>query len=197
MIIATINAKGGVGKTTTTMFLATVFAHRGVSVTVIDLDRQGSAIDWAERAEDGDSPLPFEVELSIPKRLDRQAALVTDDEMMFIDVPPGDENAIEAAIAISDFIIMPTRSAAADLSRIWELREAVDGTPHAVLLTFARKGTTALNSAREALDTEEMAHFDTEIPLREDMHLAFGYCPGPDMHGYDQVADEMMEMTTR
>ena len=35
---------------------------------------------------------------------------------------------------------------------------------------------------------------ETEIPLRADMHLAFGYCPGPDMHGYDKVADEIMEM---
>ncbi|WP_347307486.1 ParA family protein [Corynebacterium sp. SA-MJD20WY100] len=194
MIITTINAKGGVGKTTSTMFLATVFAQRGIPVTVTDLDRQGSALDWAERAEDGGDPLPFNVELSIPKRVDRQAALVADNEMMLIDVPPGDENAIEAAIAVSDFIIMPTRSAAADLSRVWELRDAVGGTPHAVLLTFARKGTSALEAAREALEAEDMPHFETEIPLREDMHLAFGYCPGPDMHGYDKVADEIMEM---
>ena len=194
MIITAINVKGGVGKTTTTMFLATVFAHRGKTVTVTDLDRQGSALEWSERAEDGGDPLPFEVELSIPKRVDRQAALVGDDEFMFIDVPPGDENAIEAAIAVSDLIILPTRSAAADLSRVWELRDAVSGTPHAVLLTFARKGTSALDAAREALDAEQMPHFKTEIPLRKDMHLAFGYCPGPDMHGYEQVADELMEM---
>ena len=38
MIITAINAKGGVGKTTTTMFLATVFAHRGtVSYTHLTL----------------------------------------------------------------------------------------------------------------------------------------------------------------
>lgn len=177
------------------MFLATVFAQRGMLVRVIDLDRQGSALDWAERADDGGSPLPFAVELSIPKRIDRQAAVVDDDELLFIDVPPGDENAIDAAIAISDFIIMPTRSAAADLSRIWELRDAVETRVHAVLLTFARRGTSALEAAREALDTEGMPRFTAEIPLREDMHLSFGYCPGPDMHGYERVADEMMEMT--
>lgn len=114
--------------------------------------------------------------------------------MMFIDVPPGDEKAIEAAIAVSDFIVLPTRSAAADLSRIWELRDAVSTTLHAVLLTFTRKGTSALRVAREVLDTEKIPRFNTEIPLREDMHLAFGYCPGPDMHGYNDVADEIMEM---
>ena len=27
-----------------------------------------------------------------------------------------------------------------------------------------------------------------------DMHLTFGYCPGPDMHGYDKLANEIMEM---
>lgn len=60
-------------------------------MTVTDLDRQGSALEWSERAEDGDNPLPFEVQLSIPKRVDRQAALIGDDEFMSIDVPPRDE----------------------------------------------------------------------------------------------------------
>ena len=35
-IVSTINAKGGVGKTTTTMLLATVFAQRGMSLRVLD-----------------------------------------------------------------------------------------------------------------------------------------------------------------
>ena len=64
MIITAINAKGGVGKTTTTMFLATVFAHRGKTVTVTDLDRQGSALEWSERAEDGGAP--YRLKLSCP-----------------------------------------------------------------------------------------------------------------------------------
>jgi len=43
---------------------------------------------------------------------------------MFINVLPGDENAIEAVIAVSDFIILPIRFTAADLSCVWELRNA-------------------------------------------------------------------------
>ena len=74
------------------------------------------------------------------------------------------------------------------------MRDAVSTTLHAVLLTFTRKGTSALRVAREVLDTENMPRFNTEIPLREDMHLAFGYYPDPDMHGYNDVADEIMEM---
>lgn len=181
------------GKTTTVMFLASAFTDQGHSVSVLDLDRQGSALEWAERAEDSGDPLPFSVELSIPKRVDRQAARLGEGETMLIDVPPGDATAIEAAIAVSDFIILPTRSAAADLTRVWELRDAVSGTPHAVLLTFARAGTSALQLARRTLDGERMPRFSVEIPLREDIHLTFGYRPGPDLHGYDTVAREIME----
>ena len=130
MIIAVTNPKGGVGKTSTSMLIAAVFAHRGDDVTVIDLDRQGTALDWAERVEerneaDGDSSsqLPFAVELSIPRQVGKMAARIGKKGVAIIDTPPGDPDAIEAAIAASDFVIVPTRATNADLSRVWALQD--------------------------------------------------------------------------
>ena len=40
------NNKGGSGKTTTTVSLASAFAERGLHVLVVDLDPQGSATEW-------------------------------------------------------------------------------------------------------------------------------------------------------
>jgi chromosome partitioning protein len=45
------NNKGGSGKTTTTVSLASAFAERGLRVLVVDLDPQGSATEWLGGSE--------------------------------------------------------------------------------------------------------------------------------------------------
>ena len=47
MIVALLNHKGGVGKTTLALHLAGEWARKGCTVTLIDADPQGSALDWA------------------------------------------------------------------------------------------------------------------------------------------------------
>ena len=61
MIIAVVNLKGGVGKTISSIALATAASRDGVKVRVIDTDPQGSATTWAAEAEDAGEPLPFPV----------------------------------------------------------------------------------------------------------------------------------------
>lgn len=54
MIVALLNQKGGVGKTTLALHLAGQWAGQCRRVVLIDADPQGSALDWSEqRAKEG------------------------------------------------------------------------------------------------------------------------------------------------
>ena len=88
MRVALANAKGGVAKTTSCIYLAAVLARRGIEVAVYDADPQSSASLWAAAAEQAGDPLPFDV---LPANMATLAHLGGDPaarEWSIIDAPP-------------------------------------------------------------------------------------------------------------
>ena len=119
MIVVVAALKGGVGKTTTSVYLAALAAASRRSVTLVDADPQASAADWLENA-DGDMNLERVDLLEAPtdrllaKALDR----IVDDEVAVVDTPPGHERLLAKAIERADVVVIPTAWAESRLPRV-------------------------------------------------------------------------------
>src|SRR5215475_847925 len=108
MIIAFVNQKGGVGKTTLALHVAGAWAARGRRIVVIDADPQGSALDWSEqRAKEG-LPRLFGV-LGLARDTLHQEApeLARDARHLIIDGPPRIAGLMRSALLAADVVLIP------------------------------------------------------------------------------------------
>lgn len=133
-IIAIISEKGGTGKTTATVALATLAASVGEEVLILDADKQGNATGWGERRE-GENPLV----LKVPRGRMRQAieaAREDGNDLVLIDTPgKNDDLAIEAA-RLADVVLIPCRPLIFDMETLPTARNFVRaaGDPPAFVL---------------------------------------------------------------
>lgn len=121
MIISLLNQKGGVGKTTLAVHLATAFARQGNRVLMVDADPQGSALDWsASRTEKAQFPV-----VGLPKKtLHRELPTIAADyNFVVIDGAPRVYDVARSAIMASDLVLIPVQPSPYD---VWAAKEIVD-----------------------------------------------------------------------
>ena len=97
MNIVVSNVKGGVGKTTTAMYLAAAAAaRRRGPVVLVDSDRQASAAEWFEL-----NPIEGVELFEAPSERTVARAMADGDGYVIVDTPPGEERIVRAALAAS------------------------------------------------------------------------------------------------
>lgn len=163
-VIAVLSLKGGVGKTTLATNLAAAAHLRGKSTILVDLDKQGSALDWGSmRAENsklaGIAVSKHDRNFSRARLLE----LAVGREVVVLDGPPriGDQSG--AAAIAADIVVIPvtpgpfdlwaTDETLQELDRADALREQLGRGPVRRLFVANRcaSRTVLTRSAREAL----------------------------------------------
>jgi chromosome partitioning protein len=146
MNIVVSNVKGGVGKTTTAVYLAGVAAEkRRGPVYLVDADPQGSTAEWFDA-------VPMEgVELiEGPSVRTVTKALEGEDGIVVVDTPPGEGTIVRAALSRADCVIIPTRAGGIEPNRVVSTLEMTpSNTAAGVVICSARLGTNDLDATVE------------------------------------------------
>ena len=173
-IVTVFNQQGGVGKTITSMLLASTLALRkNKRALVVDMDEQGTAVRWAALAPD-ETPFPAAV-VSLAQmggKMHREVRnQIGNYDYIFIDCPPALSSPVaSSSLLISDLALIPMVLAPADLwavvgakALVENARDQNEGLLSRVLPNMASKKrrTNIADVTLKALEP------DKSIPLTE------------------------------
>jgi chromosome partitioning protein len=179
MNVVITNLKGGVGKTTTAVYLAQIAVEKGYDpVLLIDADRQASSAEWLE-----ERPIEGVEVLEAPSERMLVRTMGKHDGIAFVDTPPGDERLVQAAINAADAVIIPTRAGGVEFPRVAVTLGMIPAkTPRGVLIAAARLGTNDLE--------ETIAWWKAEdVPVWGVIPERVGIAAGPESRLYREGLD--------
>lgn len=166
MIIVTAALKGGVGKTTTSVYLAALASSNRRTATLVDADPQGSAADWIE-ASDDENLARIEISEAPTERLLTKALdKVPPEGLGVVDLPPSHERLLNKAIERARIVVLPTRIGGVETPRVKAVLDLVpDGTPVGLVICSARTYTRSYAEAMQQYAEEGIPVWGT-IPER-------------------------------
>ena len=144
-VVTVASPKGGAGKSTTSVILATEIAHAGAEVVVLDCDPNRSITIWSDR---GALPPRIAVrsdvgESEIVRTIKQQDA---DGRIIIVDLEGVASRLVSRAISQADLVLIPMRATTLDatigvraLALVQEEEEALGrAIRHAIVFTMTR-----------------------------------------------------------
>lgn len=197
-IIVIANQKGGVGKSTIAMNLASTLSENTAPVFLVDADPQGTLSSWSlarshqveqkikhKRLLTMQKPLsPSEIEETVP-------SLTKENDYVIIDCGPANDRAVRSSLAVANFAIIPVSPSPLD---IWSVQTTVEMFSRGIeeyhltlkvrlLVSRSIPGSTLGAELRDALKDCPFPFFKTTITQR--VPLARAAVLGFTIHEYE------------
>lgn len=182
-VIVAASPKGGSGKSTTSVILATELADAGATVVLLDCDPNKSVSMWAERG-----PVPPRITvvsdvgeaeiIRVIKQHDQDGSIV------IVDLEGVASRLVSRAISQADLVITPMRATSLDanigakaLALIAEEEEALERKiPHAVVFTMTRAVVSkAHRGIQESLESQGIDVIEPSLMERAAFAALFEY----------------------
>lgn len=169
-IITVAQQKGGSGKTTVTVNLATALLAQGKSVALLDTDPQGSLGKWfMKRVETyGDDPhLRFSTATAWGINYELRS-LSSQVDYVIVDTPPKADSDLRPALRAADLVLVPLSASHVD---IWATQDVLDLADRAskracIVMNRTRSGTRLGAEVVEAVNELEADVLKTSLGNR-------------------------------
>ena len=176
--------KGGAGKSTSAVVLATELARRGVRVTILDADPNRPVSQWARRSGCPES-LNVLADISEDTVIDTIEEAARRSAFVIVDLEGTASMTVAYAISRADLVVIPTQGSqldAAEAAKAVKLIRQQEKAfarqiPYAVL--FTRTSTAirprTLQHIREEFSTHQVPAFETQMHEREAFRAIFSF----------------------
>jgi chromosome partitioning protein len=174
-VIVVVGAlKGGVGKTTTSVYLSALAAPAKRPVTLVDADPQASAADWVEHSADTGLEALEVVEAPTERLLTKTLDRIDGDGVAVVDTPPGHDRLLAKALERADAVVIPTRVGGVETARVEAVLDMLPANlPAGLVICSARMFT------RDYHDTLAM-WIEAGVPVWGSVPERVSIATGPD-----------------
>lgn len=183
-IISFANPKGGAGKTTSALLLASELTSRGACVAIIDADPEKWISQWGGLPGRPDN-LTIIADVTEDSIVDQIENAAQSSQFVIVDLEGTASLMVANAIGMSDLVVIPAQGASMDAKgaaktiRLIRNQERMARRPilHSVLLTrtSAAVASRALKNVRDQLDKAGIDVFETAIVERAAFRDIFDY----------------------